>query len=119
MGNFKRISINNLVPDELNKEAWLEDDIKPLAECIKKNGFFGTIVAYEIGEGKYRIESGHRRFEAAKAAGMDYVDVQVSNPPKDDIERRKRLTQWNLHSRKVENPVNMAKAAQFLYETYE
>ena len=113
------IRIEDLEPDPLNEEAYSESDIEGLSSCMKNIGFFGTIAAYPIENNKYRIESGHRRFEAAKKAGLEILDVEITEPPVDEIERRKRLTQWNLHNRQTDNPMVMAQVAKFLFDTYE
>ena len=112
------LSTDLLVPDPLNDEAFEEGALTDLKASIQKEGFLGDIVAYPIEEGKYRIESGHRRWKAARNAGVEKVLVSLSSPPENMEERRRRLVRWNLHAR-PSTPLGMAKLAQFLFETYE
>ena len=116
---IKNIFIDKLIPDPLNKDSYPEGDISSLSDSIKENGFLGVIAAYPIGDGTYMIESGHRRYEAAKRAGMDSVMVQITSPPDTEVERRKRLSMWNLHSRDNGNPMIMARACGCLSRTYD
>ena len=47
---------------------------------MKNIGFFGDLVAYPIEGEKYRIESGHRRYDAAMLADITEVPVFKLNP---------------------------------------
>ena len=105
-----------LMDDPENKEIYTHDDVTGLTEAMKEGGMFGVIMAYPY-KGGYRIESGHRRKQAAIEAGLDKVPVLVTEPPKDDIERRKRLVQANLHLRNYD-PMTYAREAEHLYNTF-
>ena len=118
IGKKAVLSIDSLVPDPLNTEAFDEENLTELQDNIHKEGFLGEISAYPIGNGQYMIESGHRRCQAARLAGYKEIPVNINAPPKDIEERRRRLVRWNLHNRPT-TPLGMAKLAQFLYETYE
>ena len=48
-----------------------------LAESIKQHGVISPLIVREIGEGRYRIIAGERRYRAAKLAGLDRVPVVV------------------------------------------
>lgn len=113
------IPIEDLIEDPDNHKIYGNYDTDGLADSIKENGFKGVIFAYPSKEfyGKYQIESGHRSLEAAKKAGLSKVPVMITDRPKDNIERRKRLVLANLHNR-VYTPIMMAEQAGYLYETY-
>ena len=111
------VNPEELMDDPDNREIYNEYDVKLLAEDMKKNGVIGTIVAYPE-NGKYRIESGHRRKYAAIQAGVKKIPVQVTTPPQNDIERRKRLLRANMHFRNY-STMTIAREAQYMYETYE
>lgn len=111
------IDPRKLVDDEENREIYNAYDVTALATDMKRDGFYGTIIAYPW-KGVYKIESGHRRKYAAIEAGILKVPVMVSTPPKSNTERRKRLIKANLHARE-RSPMTIAREAQYLYETYE
>lgn len=112
------LPLNKLDKDPLNNEVYTDDDVKSLAQDMEENGFLGVIAAYPHKNGRYLIEAGHRRYEAAIEAGFEDIPVYVTSPPEDDIERRFRLIRWNLHGR-IYSPMVMAKEALFLFDTYE
>lgn len=114
------IAIKNLIPDPDNREIYGDYKTDGLAESIRTNGFKGIVFAYPIESDpkKYQIESGHRSAEAAEKAGLREVPVIITDPPKTDAERRRRLILGNLHGR-VYTPIKMASQVGYLYETYQ
>lgn len=115
---IKILPLSCLEKDPLNDEAYLDSDVSNLAQSMEEVGFFGDIVAYPIENEKYRIESGHRRFEAALLAGFSEVPVYLTEPPQTLIERRKRLNQWNDYARPT-TPLGTAKLIDFKFQTYK
>lgn len=111
------IDPKDLIDDPDNREVYSEYDIEMLAKDMHLNGVFGTIIAYPF-EGGYKIESGHRRKYAAIKAGLSKFPVLISNTPKTDIERRKRLVRANLHIRNY-STMTLSREAEYMYETYE
>lgn len=77
---IKILPLTCLEKDPLNEEAYLDTDVSNLAESMKNIGFFGDLVAYPIEGEKYRIESGHRRYDAAMLANITEVPVFKLNP---------------------------------------
>ncbi len=114
----KMLPLSILEEDPLNQEAFSLTDLEELATSIKNNGFFGDIAAYQLPNGMYRIESGHRRYHAARMAGLKRVPVLIREAPKSMIERRVRLTMWNMHGRKY-TPMDIGRLVQFTYDTIE
>ena len=109
-----------LIDDPLNVQINGENDekeIEDLAQSMRTYGFQGLILAYPY-NGKYQIESGHRRREAARRAGITTYTVYMTETPKSDWERRMRLHLGNLHTRK-EKPMRIARIAQDLYLTHQ
>lgn len=115
---IKILPLTCLEKDPLNEEAYLDTDVSNLAESMKDIGFFGDLVAYPIEGEKYRIESGHRRYDAAMLADITEVPVFITEPPKNLVERRKRLNQWNDYARPT-TPLGTAKLIDFKYHTYK
>lgn len=117
-GNIKTISCDNLIMDNENSKIYGEESaetVKELAHDMEQNGFKGAILAYPE-NGKYKIESGHRRFMAAKLAGISEIPVIITETPQTESERRIRLISMNLHSRDNLKPTVMAKVIQTLME---
>lgn len=106
-----------LEDDPYNLEIYGESEVEMLSRSMKDYGFQGIILAYPH-EGKYRIESGHRRREAGRLAGIDKYPVLVTEAPKEEWERRMRLFLGNLHGRR-EKPMILARLAQGLFEAHE
>lgn len=106
-----------LEDDPNNEDIYGESEVEELAEAMKKYGFQGVILAYPIGNDKYRIESGHRRRLSARKAGIRTYTVFKTEPPKTEWERIIRLNMGNLHGRK-DKPMTNARIAQSLYEAH-
>lgn len=79
---IKILPLTCLEKDPLNEEAYLDTDVSNLAESMKDIGFFGDLVAYPIEGEKYRIESGHRRYDAAMLADITEFLSLLLNLPK-------------------------------------
>ena len=94
-----------LEDDPFNQEIYGgELEVNLLAKSMKTYGFLGIIIAYPHGS-KYRIESGHRRRNAARIAKIFKYPVLITEPPKTEWERKMRLvttnTMWLVHSVKI------------------
>lgn len=113
---IKTVPDDMLIDDPDNREIYGDLEVEELAEAMRREGFFGLILAYPF-EKKYRIESGHRRRYAAKAAGIKNLIIFVTDPPKTNYERIRRLHRPNLHGRKYP-PSRLARIATSLYDNY-
>lgn len=112
--NIVMLEDDMLLDDPFNVELYGINDTNAMAETMRKYGFRGIILAYPY-EDKYMIESGHRRREAARKAGLSKYPVFITEPPKSEWERRLNLIMGNLHGRK-NHPMIMARVAQGLYD---
>lgn len=108
----------DLLDDPDNILVYGEDPDEELVLAMKENGFQGVILAYPVEQGKYRIESGHRRRAAARKAGIKEYPVYVTQAPSSDPERMLRLLMSNLHARKY-TPMRTARICQRLYDTHK
>lgn len=115
------VPVENLILDEENITIFgdfNQDSIDSLSKDIENDGFKGTILAYPIRKDGdlqfYQIESGHKRYLAAKQAGLKKVPVIVTEIPKSDAERRLRLISMNLHTRETPKPSILANEAAIL-----
>lgn len=58
-----------------------QDALEELAESIKQQGIMQPIVVRPIGEGRYEIIAGERRWRASQLAGLDRVPALVRDVP--------------------------------------
>lgn len=67
-------------PRGVDNKGYSEESLKDLADDIKVNGVINAIVVREHPsiKGEWQIVSGHRRFRAAKLAGLTSVPVRIS-----------------------------------------
>jgi ParB family transcriptional regulator, chromosome partitioning protein len=73
-----------------------------------------TVTPEEGEKGSYRIVTGHRRFRAARAAGLSQVEVLIREPD-DERTRRVKSIVSNVQREDV-GPVEMAEALQALLD---
>ncbi len=88
IGQIAQIDINNILPDpEQHRKTFDEDTIAELAESIKIHGIIQPLVARDVGDGKYVLIAGERRYRASKLAGLEKLPVIVKDvSPKDAAE---------------------------------
>jgi ParB-like chromosome segregation protein Spo0J len=100
---IRKLQLSQLVEHDNNEYLFggLDDDsIANLQEGIKKDGLTGTLIVWDIGNGKYEIASGHRRYRALK--NLDYkgpIYCWVSECPQSKDEKDRQLIYYNIHSR--------------------
>jgi ParB family chromosome partitioning protein len=114
-------TVNGLIEagiDELRPNPWQprgvfdEDEIKSLADSIRRTGMLQPIVARRR-EGMLEIVAGERRFRAARAAGLARVPVIVRAV--DDHDMLQMALVENLHRRDL-NPIEKARAFRQLMQ---
>jgi ParB family chromosome partitioning protein len=112
------VSIDRLQEDERNERRTFRN-MEGLIASIKAVGLIEpiTVTVVENDEGAYRIVTGHRRYRAAKAAGLNQVEVLIREPD-DEITRRVKSIISNVQREDV-GPVEMAEALQALLDEDE
>lgn len=118
---IQMMPVSDIVMDVSNSAIYGGNpaDIAALADEIKENGFKGAILAYPVllnGRTKYRIESGHRRYLAAKSAGLTSIPVIETTVPKSEAEQRIRLVKMNLHNRTYSPSVKAKEIESLIYD---
>lgn len=113
-GKIIMLPDNMLLDDPFNLETYGENEVEEFADIMRKYGFRGVVIAYPY-EGKYMIESGHRRREAGRRAGIKDIPTYLVEPPKSEWERRLNLLMANLNNRDY-TPMIIARVAQGTYE---
>lgn len=120
--NIIYLEDDELLDDPINEEVYGElnvEEVANLSAVMKERGFQGVLLAYPVENGKYMIESGHRRRLSGRLAGIKKYPVLPTVPPKHRFERVLRLTMANLHNRPELKPLRMANLAQNLYNAHE
>ena len=111
----KKVPIEKLVANDFNLFFVADDeDLDELATAIEKDGVSNTIRTIEQPDGTYRIISGHRRFLAAKKAGLDTVEIWVL-PAVSELEEIAAMTRENNGIRK-DDPFGRALMVQLYQE---
>ncbi len=124
-GGFKKqgrliVSITRLREDPKNERRTFRE-MDGLIASIKSVGLVEPITVSPVsGEGEaisgtvYHIVTGHRRFRAAKAAGLAEVEVLIREP-EDETHRRIKSIVSNVQREDI-GPVEMAEALQSLLD---
>lgn len=77
---IKRIEVNRYQP----RHEFDADSIKELASSIKEKGIIQPLLVREIGEDKYELIAGERRYRASKSIGLKKVPVVIRNVSDED-----------------------------------
>jgi ParB family chromosome partitioning protein len=109
-----QIPIDKIKKNPDNEKIFNMDGIEGLANVIKEDGFTGAIEVFPLNDGTYEILSGHRRFEAAKLAGMKTIP-SIILPVKDDVSVAKKLITSNIHNRELSS-MDKARAIEYYIE---
>ena len=95
------IPVDNLVPFDGHPYKVLDDDsMNDLTESVQDNGIMEPIIVRPLeGTDNYEIISGHRRYHAAKKAGLTEVPAFIRAVSRD--EAAIMLVDSNLHREKI------------------
>ena len=112
------VGIDRLKEDPRNERRTFRN-MEGLIASIKTVGLVEpiTVTAEEGEEGAYRIVTGHRRYRAAKAAGLTQIEILIREPD-DELTRRVKSIISNVQREDV-GPVEMAEALQSLLDEDE
>lgn len=116
LGVLQHIPISDIIEDPDNRPLFGEYMTDGLSSSISENGFQGAVLVYGLGDGRFMLQSGHRSVEASKRAGLTKVPAIITDAPRSEVERRKRLIIPNTHERD-KNPMVMARMVQYHFET--
>jgi ParB family chromosome partitioning protein len=105
------VSIDRLVEDSDN-ERKSHFNLEELAASVMAHGIIEPITATALADGRYQILTGHRRYRAAKLAGLGQVEILIRQPEDSQRTRIKSLIS-NLQRENVP-PLELASALQAL-----
>ena len=73
-----RLPLDALQPGRYQPRTRMDESaLQELADSITRHGIMQPLVVRPLGEGRYEIIAGERRFRAARLAGLEEVPVQV------------------------------------------
>ena len=107
------VSISKLKEDPKNERKTFRK-MDGLIASMKAVGLIEPITVTPEPDGRYKIVTGHRRYRAAKAAGLDQVEILIREP-KDERKRRQKSVISNVQ-REDGGPVEMAEALQAMMD---
>ncbi len=80
------VRISQIEPDKNQpRRDFDKDALEALAESIKIHGVISPIIVTEIGEDRYRIIAGERRWRASKLAGLETMPIIIKNYSESEI----------------------------------
>lgn len=110
---IQEVSINDVEPNpDQPRTSFKEEDLKELADSIKKEGLIQPILVRKV-DGKYQIIAGERRWQASKRAGLEKITVQIKDV---DDEKALELALIENIQRSDLNPIEEAYAYKRLME---
>jgi len=108
----EQISPNPYQPRKTFNEASIEE----LARSVREHGIVQPLVVTRIGEHKYRLVAGERRFRAAQKAGLSTVPVVIKERTTDSDVLQIALIE-NIQREDL-NPIEEANAYHQLHEEF-
>jgi ParB family chromosome partitioning protein len=109
------VSIFKLKEDPKNERKTFRN-MQGLIESIKAVGLIEPITVTPESDDSYRIITGHRRYRAAKAAGLEQLEVLIREP-EDELIRRQKSVISNVQREDV-GAVELAEALQSLMDEH-
>ena len=108
-----QISPNPYQPRKIFNDASIEE----LARSVREHGIIQPLVVTRIGDNKYRLIAGERRFRAAQKAGLDSVPVVIKESMADGDILQVALIE-NIQREDL-NPIEEAYAYHQLHEEFQ
>jgi hypothetical protein len=105
------VSIDRLAEDPNNERKTL-NNIEEMVASLKAHGIIEPITVVALDDGRYQIVTGHRRYRAAKLAGLGQMEILVRQP-EDDSRRRIKSLISNIQRESVP-PLELALAIKTL-----
>ena len=96
VANLNRVAINAISPNPRQpRTVFDEEKMAELITSIKEVGVLQPPVVRVVGDGRYELIMGERRWRAAKAAGLTEIPVIIRQTPDDQLLREALLE--NIH----------------------
>lgn len=113
---FEEVAVGSITPNPRQpRQTFDEEALEELAASITEVGLLQPVVVRKLGEGKYELVMGERRWRASQQAGLEYIPAIVRETPDTDMLRDALLE--NLHRQQL-NPLEEAAAYQQLLDDF-
>jgi ParB family transcriptional regulator, chromosome partitioning protein len=113
---FAELPVTSIEPNgKQPRHVFDEEALEELKTSIQEVGFLQPIVVRELGEGRYELVMGERRWRAAQAVGRETIPAIIRDT-RDDAMLRDALLE-NIHRANL-NPLEEAAAYQQLLEEF-
>jgi ParB family chromosome partitioning protein len=103
------VSIDKIVENPRNERKVFRN-MDGLTASVRAVGAVEPITVASLEDGRYQIITGHRRYRAARAAGLSQVEVLIREPEEQRARRRKSLVS-NIQCEDI-GPLELAEALQ-------
>lgn len=107
------VGIEKIAEDPHNERKVFRN-MDGLIESVKAMGVIEPITVTALESGLYQIITGHRRYRAAKIAGLPQIEVLIREPDEERVRRQKSIVS-NVQREDI-GPVEMAEALQSLLD---
>lgn len=113
---FEEVGVDAITPNPRQpRRSFDEDALEELAASITEVGLLQPVVVRHLGEGKYELVMGERRWRASTRAGLTSIPAIVRETPDTDMLRDALLE--NLHRQQLD-PLEEAAAYQQLLDDF-
>ncbi|MEO6317734.1 MAG: ParB/RepB/Spo0J family partition protein [Acidimicrobiales bacterium] len=114
---LREVPVGSIAPNPHQPRAYFDEEtLATLTASVAELGVLQPILVREIGEDRYELIAGERRWRAAKRAGLPSIPVVVRTV--DDVLSLEQALVENLHREDL-NPLEEAAAYQQLMEDFE
>ncbi len=112
------VAIDQISPNPYQPRKTFNDaSIEELARSVREHGIIQPIVVTRIGDHKYRLIAGERRFRAAQKAGLDSIPVVIKETMADGDVLQVALIE-NIQREDL-NPIEEAYAYHQLHDEFQ
>jgi ParB family transcriptional regulator, chromosome partitioning protein len=113
---FEEVAVGSITPNPRQpRQTFDEEALEELAASITEVGLLQPVVVRKLGEGKFELVMGERRWRASQRAGLEYIPAIVRETP-DTAMLRDALLE-NLHRQQLD-PLEEAAAYQQLLDDF-
>lgn len=116
-GGLLQLDIGRIVPNPHQpRKAFAADKLDELAVSITARGLIQPVIVRPLGDGRYELIAGERRWRAARQAGLARIPAVVRNA--ESAEAIELALIENIQRQDL-NPVETAQAYRHLAETFD
>jgi ParB family transcriptional regulator, chromosome partitioning protein len=113
---FEEVAVDSITPNPRQpRRAFDDDSLDELAASITEVGLLQPVVVRSLGDGRYELVMGERRWRASQRAGLDYIQAIVRETRDTDMLRDALME--NLHRQQLD-PLEEAAAYQQLLDDF-